>query len=123
MCDIPAREALPKLIDELVPKDDEQRRPAMEAAVKAWPAEERQRLSDDMSTLLTRRAVFVQNEALAAHERGEDVMAASRELQARRPWSGTDMIPRAQSLDRSARSTRTASDDSRHDGAGEVAGA
>ena len=74
---------LTDLIDDMVtvPRNAEQRREIMDATVREWAPEERQKLSDDMSNLLTQRAVAVQTAALAAHERGEDVSAASAELQ------------------------------------------
>jgi len=71
---------LSALIEDLVLLEDCARIPRVDEMVRGWPTAERQQLSNEMSTLLSRRAVFVQTEGLAAHERGEDVSAASAQL-------------------------------------------
>ena len=49
--------------------------------VKSWAAEERKGLSKEMSALLSKRAVVIQSDALARHEKGEDVTSAAELLQ------------------------------------------
>ena len=58
-----------------------ERRALMDSTVVSWPPAERKNLADSFTSLLTERAVATQTAALAAHERGEDVSAASAQLQ------------------------------------------
>ena len=60
---------------------DEERKSLVETTVIAWVPSERQRLSDEISDLLSQRADSVQKEAIKRHERGEDVSDASATLQ------------------------------------------
>ena len=50
-------------------------------AVRSWAPAERAALSNAMSDALSARGVSIQSDALAAHERGEDVTEASQTLQ------------------------------------------
>ena len=69
------------MIELAVSLDDDNRKALMRGTVNGWPASERQSLSDSMSDLLSARAVKVQTEAIATHERGEDYSAGATELQ------------------------------------------
>ena len=51
-------------------------------AVRSWAPAERAALSNAMSDALSARGVSIQSDALAAHERGEDVSVAAAQLQA-----------------------------------------
>lgn len=53
----------------------------VETTVASWVPSERQRLSDELSDLLSARAGAIQKEALKRHEAGEDVSDASATLQ------------------------------------------
>ena len=85
MC-TPQTPALTALIDEALKITvetgaDEERKSLVETTVIAWVPSERQRLSDEISDLLSQRADSVQKEAIKRHERGEDVSDASATLQ------------------------------------------
>ena len=75
------QDALDLFCDDLIPKGDEERRGLMEKAVRSWPDEERKGLSDKVADILSARAGALQKDAIAAHERGEDVTEASQQLQ------------------------------------------
>ena len=69
------------VLDEVLPLPEEERKSKIVSMVSSWEASERQRLSKEMSDLLSQRAVAVQTEALQRYAKGEDVTAASNTLQ------------------------------------------
>lgn len=95
-------QTLPVLISSMLKMGEPERTAAMENAVQAWAPADRQRLSDEMTKLLTQRAVEVQTSAKLRHARGEDVTAASAELQAI-----VDMTVHVKILVRNLRSSST----------------
>ena len=72
---------LSALIDEALRLTEHKGEADRQNAVVLWVPSERQRLSDELSDLLSERAAKIQTTALAAHERGEDVSEASNTLQ------------------------------------------
>lgn len=53
----------------------------MESTVESWPSEKRKEMADEVSDLLSAKAAAIQKDAVAAHERGEDVSDAAATLQ------------------------------------------
>ena len=72
---------LDELIDLALTLAERERQALIEGTVKSWAAEERKGLSKEMSALLSKRAVVIQSDALARHEKGEDVTSAAELLQ------------------------------------------
>ena len=77
--------SLTKLIDEALRLTTEageaDRQSLVETTVVSWVPSERQRLSDELSDLISERAAAVQKDALKRHDAGEDVSEASETLQ------------------------------------------
>ena len=80
----PPSPSLAGLIDDalrLTESSDAERQSLVETTVVSWVPSERQRLSDELSDLLSERAASVQADALKLHERGEDYSEYSATLQ------------------------------------------
>ena len=72
------------LIDEalrITAESEEKRQQLVEQTVISWLPSERQRLSDELSDLLSARAAAIQTDAIALHEKGEDYSEMSATLQ------------------------------------------
>ena len=81
----PQQPNLAGLIDEALrltfEKGESDRQSLVENTVVSWVPTERQRLSDELSDLLSARADGIQKAAIIKHENGEDYSEATKQLE------------------------------------------